>query len=296
MDWPKRLLAYSPLIESALEEILPKETGTHSQIWEAMRYSIIGGGKRVRPLLCLEFCRVCGGDIRAALPFACALELIHGYSLIHDDLPCMDDDDMRRGRPACHIAFGEATAMLAGDALLNLAYETLLKGSQKNLLPADRILQGGIVLAELAGHAGMIDGQTLDLEAEGKSLDIEQVTIMESLKTGALILAACKTGCIAAGATQAKLKAASEYASHIGLAFQVVDDILDMAGDENETGKRTGSDAQNAKSTYVALLGLQEAQNLADRLTQKAVQALAVFGEEGEPLRELALMLSNRSH
>ncbi|MBR6634942.1 MAG: polyprenyl synthetase family protein, partial [Clostridia bacterium] len=189
-----------------------------------MLYSLKNGGKRVRPMLVLEFCRVCGGDVQAALPFACAVEMIHTYSLIHDDLPCMDDDDFRRGMPSCHKQYGEATALLAGDGLLTLAFSVLSKAA----LSAERKIEAVKVLADCAGHLGMIGGQTMDLAHEGQKITLDQLRKTDALKTGRLIRCACALGCIAAGADEEMHKAAEKYADSIGLAFQIVDDLLDI--------------------------------------------------------------------
>jgi geranylgeranyl diphosphate synthase type II len=256
----------------------------------AMRYSLEGGGKRIRPCLTLEFCRVCGSDPRAALPFAAAVEMVHTYSLIHDDLPCMDDDDLRRGKPSCHIQFGEANALLAGDGLLTLAFETLAKAA----LPADRIAEACATLAAAAGHRGIIGGQTMDLENEGRAVSLETLRQTDARKTGALIRAACLLGCIAAGASPSQRETAADYANGLGMAFQIVDDILDVTGDTATLGKPAGSDETQHKSTYVTLCGLDGAKRDARAFTDAAVKALDAFGEAGDALRALALSLCER--
>lgn len=227
-----------------------------AKMLEAMRYSVENGGKRIRPMLTLEFCRMCGGSVEAALPLACAIEFIHTYSLIHDDLPCMDDDDMRRGKPSSHIKFGEANALLAGDSLLTFAFQS---AGEAEDIPADAVAKAVSLLARASGCAGMIAGQVQDLENENKTVAADDLRSVDILKTGELIRCACQLGCIAAGADDNKLEAARVYAENLGIAFQIVDDILDVTSDEATLGKPVGSDAENCKNTYVSLLGLEEA-------------------------------------
>ncbi|MBQ7547892.1 MAG: polyprenyl synthetase family protein [Clostridia bacterium] len=274
-------------IEAFLRTAVP---GT-DVVSEAMRYSLQAGGKRIRPCLTLEFCRVCGGDVEAALPFAAAVEMIHTYSLIHDYLPCMDDDDLRRGKPACHVQFGYANALLAGDGLLTLAFETLARAP----LPGERIAEACAVLAAAAGHLGMIGGQTMDLENENADVPLETLRQTDTLKTGALIRAACVLGCIAAGADETQKTAAAQYAHALGMAFQIVDDILDVTSDDATLGKPVGSDAAQHKNTYVTLCGLDGARDEAARYTDEAAQAADRFGEAGRGLRDLALSLAQRN-
>lgn len=287
----KMLREYQAVIEPALVKYLDA-AGREDAVTGAMTYSLTAGGKRIRPALTLAFCRACGGDWEKALPLACALEMIHTYSLIHDDLPCMDNDDMRRGKPSCHKAFGEDTALLAGDGLLTAAFQTILSAD----LPAETIRQAGLVLARAAGPAGMIGGQVMDLANEGRTVDAARLRETDMLKTGALIRAAAAMGCIAAGAPAELRKAADRYAADIGLAFQILDDILDTVGDPAALGKAVGSDAANDKSTYVTLLGLEGAKAEAERLRASAVEALAAFGPEADALRELAGLLAGRTY
>lgn len=275
------------MINKALEGYMPESEDIVSR---AMRYSVENGGKRIRPELVLSFCEACGGDAENALPLACALEMIHTYSLIHDDLPCMDNDDFRRGKPSCHIAFGYEYALLAGDALLTLAFETAVKAK----LPADRIIDSIAVLSKAAGWEGMVGGQVMDLKNEGKKVGIEDIEKTDALKTGELIRAACVMGCIAAGRKD-MIPAAEEYARCIGISFQIVDDILDVTSDEATLGKPVGSDAENCKNTYVSLLGLEEAKKIAAELTRKAIDALGVFGGESEFLVLLSKKLLSRN-
>jgi len=260
---------------------------------DAMLYSLMAGGKRVRPVLLLETCRMCGGDVETALPFACAVEMVHTYSLIHDDLPCMDDDDLRRGKPTNHKVYGEATAVLAGDGLLTAAFEVMLE--EGKALPAERVLAAAACLGKAAGGRGMVGGQTLDMAAEGRMLTADELKELYGLKTGALIKAAVEMGCILAGGTKEQREAVVEYAGKIGLAFQVQDDILDVEGDEATLGKPIGSDARSEKNTYVALKGLDTCKHLVEQLTDEALAALELF-EESDFLRWLALQLAGREN
>ena len=269
------------MINEALEKYLPEGDDIVS---EAMKYSVRNGGKRIRPMLTLEFCRACGADPEKALPFACAVEMIHTYSLIHDDLPCMDDDDYRRGKPSCHVAFGEANALLAGDALLTLAFETAVKAD----VASENVVRAVKELSYSAGILGMVGGQVLDLQNENKALTLAELEQIHNLKTGELIRVACVLGCVAAGAGEEKIKSAEAYARGIGLTFQIVDDILDVTSDAETLGKPIGSDAENKKTTYVSLLGIEKSKEVAAELTQKAKEALAVYEENTEALSELA--------
>ena len=235
---------------------------------------------------------MCGGDVRAALPFACAVEMIHTYSLIHDDLPCMDNDDLRRGRPTNHKVYGEATAMLAGDGLLTAAFEVM--AAQKESLPAERIVEAIFCLANAAGGNGMVGGQALDLAGEGHYLSEEDLREIHTLKTGALICAAAELGCIVAGAGQEQRSAVRTYAAKLGLAFQIRDDMLDVEGSTEEFGKTVGSDKANGKNTFVTLKGLEACRQSVRRLTEQAVKALEPF-EKHTFLQELAYWLEYRT-
>ena len=285
---------YRQKIEEALEQALPapREGDLSGKVREAMRYSLLSGGKRIRPILTLAFCEACGGEALSALPFACAVEMIHTYSLIHDDMPCMDDDDLRRGRPTNHKVYGEATAVLAGDALLTAAFEWMLDPSVT--LPPERVLEAAGVLARAAGAQGMVGGQVLDMAGEGHAMGLTEVEELQRLKTGALIRAAAEMGCVLAGGTGEQRAAVCRYAERIGLAFQIQDDILDVVGDEATLGKPVGSDAKSEKNTFVTLKGLEECRRLVDKLTGEAVEALALFGPDGDSLRWLARSLAGR--
>ena len=285
---------YILMINNALMSRLSVEPSVagEAKMLEAMRYSVENGGKRIRPMLTLEFCRMCGGSVEAALPLACAIEFIHTYSLIHDDLPCMDDDGMRRGKPSSHIKFGEANALLAGDSLLTFAFQS---AGEAEDTPADAVAKAVSLLARASGCAGMIAGQVQDLENENKTVAADDLRSVDILKTGELIRCACQLGCIAAGADDKKLEAARVYAENLGIAFQIVDDILDVTSDEATLGKPVGSDAENCKNTYVSLLGLEEAKKIAAELTRKAIDALGVFGGESEFLVSLSKKLLSRN-
>lgn len=285
---------YVALIEKELSKRLYKVENGQDYVRDAMNYSLSNGGKRIRPILVLEFCRLCGGNIDDAMNFACAIEMIHTYSLIHDDLPCMDNDDFRRGKLSCHKAYGEEYALLAGDGLLTLAFETaLLDGN--GVLPENKI-RAVRTLASLAGIGGMVGGQVLDLQAEKTAPDYDKIKTIDSLKTGALIKAAVLLGCFAANVTdEAKLAAAQKYAECIGFAFQIVDDILDVTSDTETLGKPVGSDVKNEKVTYVSLLGIEASKQTVEQLTNEALEALEAFdGEKSEFLKNFAISLADR--
>lgn len=259
---------------------------------DAERYSLFAGGKRIRPLLTLEFCRMFGGDDTAALPFACAVEMIHTYSLIHDDLPCMDDDEMRRGKPTNHKVFGESTALLAGDSLLTGAFEAAASNTE---VGADVAAKAVAYLASCAGRYGMVGGQIMDLEGEKKKLTLDQLLKLHSLKTGALISAASVLGALAAGVelTDPRMEDVVTYAENIGLAFQIVDDILDRTGDSAELGKNVGVDAEHEKNTFLSFFTVEEAQFYADRLTREAINAIRKY-RDSDALCTLAEWLATR--
>lgn len=263
-----------------------------SIVLDAMKYSVANGGKRIRPILAIEFAKACAGNIDAALDFGCAVEMIHTYSLIHDDLPCMDNDDMRRGKPSCHIAFGEDNALLAGDALLTEAFLTLTSPrnvSEKNIVRAVSYLSA------FAGINGMVGGQVLDLQFENTKPTVEEILKMYSLKTCGLIKAACVLGCLSSNDyDENKISAAVEYAENLGIAFQIQDDILDIEGDAIALGKPIGSDAKNDKSTVVKYFGLEKSKELVREYTDKAISALDSFEKNTETLKQLAYMLVDR--
>ncbi|MDO5448363.1 MAG: polyprenyl synthetase family protein [Clostridia bacterium] len=262
------------LINATLFDYLAINDTDYQTVADAMQYSVEIGGKRIRPILALEFCKMCGGNISDALPFACALEMIHTYSLVHDDLPAMDNDDYRRGKESCHKKFGEANAILAGDALLTYAFQIASDAGVSD----HTIVKCTRALSNYAGIYGMVGGQTLDLEnEESTDITVERLEETDKLKTGALIRCACELGCNAAMANNEQFEAAKVYAENLGLAFQIIDDILDVTGDTETLGKEVGSDAQNGKATYVTLLGLDGAKARAEELTNNALKALEVF-------------------
>ena len=263
----ERMKSYQVMIDEALEKAIVESDVLHGKIFEAMRYSLNAGGKRIRPILVLEFARISGVPEKLAMPFALALEMIHTYSLIHDDLPCMDDDDLRRGRPTNHKVFGEAVAVLAGDALLNRAFEHILRNSE---ISADLTIEAMHCLAEASGADGMIGGQIIDMEGETRELALDEVETLQSLKTGALIRAGALIGCIIASADEAIRENAKIYADNIGLAFQIKDDILNVEGDPEVIGKDVGNDEKSGKSTFVRLIGLEACKERVISLTEDA--------------------------
>lgn len=283
---------YKILIDAELEKYFHFEDMPMSGLAEAMRYSLLAGGKRIRPLLVLEFCRVCGGDVKKALPLACAVEMLHTYSLIHDDLPCMDNDDLRRGRPTNHKVYGECTAVLAGDTLQAEAFGTILRSD----LSASIRARAAEILADAVGLDGMCGGQFMDMQGEGRSLSAAELDEINSRKTGALIIAACRMGVAAAGGTEAQLEAAALYGAAIGLAFQIRDDMLDVISTDKELGKNTGSDAQEEKNTYMVLLGRQACEDMVNKLTAGAKDALAGHFEDTGFLCSLADTLADRKN
>lgn len=283
-------------IEKELLSYLPGKDELIGNLISSMEYSLTAGGKRVRPMLVMEFAKLCGGSEEAAMPFACAIEMIHTYSLIHDDLPCMDNDDLRRGKPTNHKVYGEACALLAGSGLLTLAFETVSSEKAVRLNGVEKCLSAVKVLSEAAGAVGMLGGQIIDLESEGKKVDIDHLKIMDAKKTGALIIASAKLGCISAGATKTQTDAAIAYAENIGLAFQIVDDMLDITSSTEELGKPVGSDSENDKSTYAALLGLDECRRISEELTENAVKSLEVFENDTETLKNFAYYLLRREN
>ena len=284
----EKMAAYCAATEAYLQACFT-EAVPQKMLLEAMRYSLLAGGKRIRPVLVLEFCRVCGGDWEKAVPFAAALEMIHTYILIHDDLPCMDNDDYRRGRLTNHKVYGEATAVLAGDGLLTAAFET---AASADAAP-ETVVRVVATLARCAGEYGMVGGQQLDLEGEHKRCTAEEIHEIHRLKTGALISAACQLGVLAAGGTEAQLAAARTYAEGIGLAFQLRDDILDVTGDSAKLGKKTGMDEN--KNTFVKLYGLKRCEEMVREETERAIAALSAFDDRAF-LTDLAHFLAGRDY
>lgn len=282
------LKARAATIERALAATVAESDGPATRLCEAMRYSLLAGGKRLRPILALAACEAVGGATEAALGFACAVEMIHTYSLVHDDLPCMDDDDLRRGRPTNHKVYGEAIATLAGDGLLTDAFKVLARaGAAAGTRPA-ALLETIAELAEAAGSAGMVGGQVIDLLGEGRTLGLAELEVMHRRKTGALFVAAVCGGARLGGAAAAQLAALREYAAALGLAFQVIDDLLDVEASAEIIGKRTNKDEARGKATYPALMGSEPARAFARELIERAEGALAEFDERADALRTLA--------
>lgn len=294
MDMAEKLKEYARLTQEGLETYLPEQAGVLKTIFQAARYSALAGGKRLRPALLMEFYALHGENAEKALPFACALEMVHTYSLIHDDLPCMDNDDLRRGKPTNHKVFGEATALLAGDSLLTRAFETMLCHCPTEI-PAENALKAAGILAARAGMEGMIGGQVMDLDFETRRPEKEELSQMVHLKTGCLLMAACEMGCALAGAGEEEMKKARLYGEKLGLAFQIQDDILDVTGSTEKLGKPVGSDAENHKNTFVSYYGLEECRRLVEENTRQAVEAVALL-QGSDFLTELARSLQKRDH
>lgn len=278
-------------INAYLEGVIPASDDEAAGLDMAMRYSLLAGGKRIRPRLALEFVRALGGDIDECMPAACAIEMAHTYSLIHDDLPCMDNDDLRRGKPTNHVVYGECTATLAGDALQSLAFSQILSSP----LSAERKAKCALILADAIGHEGMCLGQYLDMAGEGRKLTSDELDRINDGKTGALLSASCMIGTAAAGGTDRQLEAAGEFGRKLGLAFQIRDDILDVTSTAEELGKTIGSDAEENKNTYMVLLGRERCEVEIERLTEEALSALRGAFRETEALEAIALSLKNRT-
>lgn len=285
---------YIPMIEEAIYRYIPRGDYREQRLIDAAEYSLRLPGKRVRPCLTLAFCELCGGETTVALPFACALEMIHTFSLIHDDLPCMDNDDFRRGKPSNHKVYGEDMALLAGDALQSMAYCAMLSPDAVAAAGADRAAAAAYILAEKSGLLGMGGGQAIDLMSEGMQTDLATLTEMDEKKTACLIEAACMMGCVCAGASDEEIAAAERYAHAVGIAFQIVDDILDVTSTTDELGKPVGSDKVNEKSTYVSLLGIDRCREEVARLTDEAIEALGAFSGDTSELADFARALAQR--
>lgn len=295
MDLKQYLSERRQRVDAALAGYLPAEDTMPESLHQSMRYSVFAGGKRIRPILMIAACEAVGGRAESAMPAACALEMIHTYSLIHDDLPAMDDDDLRRGRPTNHKVFGEAIAILAGDALLTEAFILLSDPETNREVPpavSRRVIH---TVARCAGSLGMVGGQVVDMESEGKTVTFPTLEYIHTHKTGALILAAIQSGALLGGADEAGLAALTRYGEAAGLAFQVADDILDVVGTQEAIGKDVGSDEARGKATYPALLGLDQARGRARELRDLAVAALEPLGERAEPLRQIAHFIVDRT-
>lgn len=295
MDFKKELKERSMYIEDKIESYLPKEEGYQKTIFEAMNYSLRAGGKRLRPILLMEAYKLCQGQGEDFVPYSVAMEMIHTYSLIHDDLPALDNDDLRRGKPTNHIVFGEAMAILAGDALLNTAYETMLNAAFKHSRP-EISLRAAYEISRGAGIYGMIGGQVVDVESEDKKIDKDKLDYIHMNKTAAMIVGSVRAGAILAGVDEDRLESLTKYAENIGLAFQIVDDILDIEGDEKLLGKRVGSDLDNDKSTYPSLLGISESKKIVENLIEESKISLEVFDSDAEFMNALADFIRDRQN
>jgi len=291
-DFPTRLREVAALVESRLDQLLPQPSGHQSVIFDAARYAALGGGKRLRPFLVVETARMLGGDLDAALTVGCALECLHVYSLVHDDLPCMDDDDLRRGKPTVHKAYDEAIAVLAGDALLTRSFGILGE------LDIDPLIRATLVteLAKSGGMSGMIGGQVVDITVAEGERDEALITELQAMKTSALIDFAVRAGGYVSGASTEQLAALSGYAVDMGLAFQIQDDILDVTGDAETVGKAVGKDANLGKATFVSILGLEGARKRAQDLGERAKNHLEPWGKDAQTLRETVDFVLERQH
>lgn len=292
MTVEKMLVEYTNVFNDNVEKFVPDSSCEYGRVIEALKYSLLAGGKRLRPALVLEFCKLFGGEYAPAIPAAIAVEMIHTYSLIHDDLPCMDNDEMRRGKPSCHIAYGEDIALLAGDGLQPLAFAALAKLE----VEPSKVISAVKVLADCCGVCGMVGGQVIDLESENKKISLDTLVLLQKLKTGKLIEAAVVLGCIIGGATESEIELCKEYALNIGLAFQIRDDILDLIGDADVLGKPIGSDKDNEKNTFLSFMSIDEAENEVKKYTDKAKLALSSFGEKADCLINLADYLAYRNN
>lgn len=294
MNYKEKLMEYAALVEEALNKFVPQKDNLQADIYRAMRYSLLGGGKRIRGVLTLICCELAGGKMEKALPFAAAIEMVHAYSLIHDDLPAMDNDDMRRGKPSNHIAFGEAMAILAGDGLLGEAVNVILKNvSDEDILDAWKALK---ILADAYGPEGMLGGQVVDMQSENKEISYDELVYLQQHKTGALIKAACLMGATVGGADDMLLDKLSVYAEKIGLAFQIKDDILDIESTDEELGKSIGSDSEQGKSTFVTVCGLEKAKESVKSLSEDAANLFSGEKISEKFLAETAKYLAERKN
>ena len=288
------LAARKKIVDEALERYMPGEDNYPPVIFKALRYSLFAGGKRIRPILCLASAEALGGNVESILPVACALELIHTYSLIHDDLPAMDDDDYRRGRRTSHKVFGEDMAILAGDALLTEAFHLMSDRGLMEKIAPEKLISVIHDVAGAAGCFGMVGGQVVDVQSEGQAVENEVLNFIHTRKTGAMIAAAVKAGAILADAGKVKLNALVSYGRHVGLAFQIADDILNVEGDQKLMGKGTGSDTKRGKVTYPALVGMDASRKKAGELVEEALSAIKNFDHRAEPLRMIAAYIIER--
>jgi len=298
MDINRYLQEKKEIVDSALERYLPKKEELTSNLHQAMQHSLFAGGKRIRPILSIASFEAVGGKGEGVLPFACALEMIHTYSLIHDDLPAIDNDDYRRGKPTCHKVFGEAIAILAGDGLLTEAFRLMTNQPGKDQPLGDEVLVLDLIreVAQAAGVLGMVGGQVVDIESEGKTVDLPTVQYIHTHKTGAMILASVRVGARLGGAMETDLKVLTRYGENLGLAFQIADDVLNVEGKAVLMGKKTGTDLFKGKATYPSVLGIEESKKRSKELVGMAVDALNSLGPEADPLREIARFIIAREH
>ena len=296
MEFKKYLREQCAIVEQALTHYMLTEEGPLADHIKAMRYSLFAGGKRIRPILALAAAEALHAETKPLLPVACALECIHTYSLIHDDLPAMDNDDLRRGKPTCHVVFGEAAAILAGDGLLSFAFELLTHPDARQSISPDDQLRMIRLIARAIGPVGMVGGQSLDLAAEGQAIPFEQLRLIHGYKTGALITASVQAGAIFGKGDEKQFAALSRYGVQIGLAFQIVDDLLDVEGSTEDLGKTAGADAQRNKATYPAFFGVAKTKIMAKEAVDEAVAALEIFDAHAEPLRALARYIYERNN
>jgi len=304
MDIKRYFEEKKEIVESALERYFPNQLESKgsdpfpTSLYKAIRYSLFAGGKRIRPILSMAAYEAVGGKGDRILPFACALEMIHTYSLIHDDLPAMDNDDYRRGKPTCHKVFGEAIGILAGDALLTEAFQLITNQTIRELFKHHSELVLNVIheVAQAAGMLGMVGGQMLDIESEGREVDFSTLQYIHTHKTGALILVSVRVGARLGGANNEALKALTRYGEGVGLVFQIADDILNIEGEATQLGKKTGSDLFRRKATYPSLLGIEESRRRAKELVETSVNAICSLGTEAEPLREIARFALSRKY
>ena len=295
MEFKQALKQRAEYVENLLKEYMPKEEGYQKTIIESMNYSLDAGGKRLRPILTLEACKVVGGNIKDVIPFAMAIEMIHTYSLIHDDLPALDNDDLRRGKKTNHIVYGEDMAILAGDALLNYAFEVMLSNSIDKENP-NKYLKAINEIAKTSGIYGMIGGQVVDIQSENQQITKDKLDYIHNNKTAAIIIGCMRAGAIIGNATQEELEKITKYAKNIGLSFQIVDDILDVVGDESKLGKKVGSDIENNKSTYPSLLGLEKSKHIAYELIKEAKENINSINTDTDFLNNLADYIIDREY
>ena len=294
MDLKKYLIEKRTLVDDALEKYLSETIGPKEELYKAMRYSLFAGGKRLRPILCIAAAEAVGGNYEDVMPVACAFEMIHTYSLIHDDLPAMDDDELRRGKPTNHMVFGEAMAILAGDGLLTEAFRVMACNELLEKAGAERFRKVMETVACASGAQGMVAGQALDIMAEGKKIDTSLMETIHAHKTGALLKASVTTGAILGGGTDKDLEYLERYGKNIGLAFQISDDILDIEGNSEEMGKQAGVDIERGKNTYPSIYGMEKSKIMLKEIIDNAIEMLTSFKDKAEPLRQIAVYIIER--